>query len=409
MGLSFFIGVYVARYLGPAKLGLLSYSQSFAGLFLAVANLGLDEIVIRELVNKRHSKEHLLGTAFCLKIFGSALAVLMVLGMIQFTNDSMQTRIYVLVFACALLFNPIQVIDFYFRAEVKSKYVVYAKIVQQVVSVVVKIVLVLNDAELIWFVNIVILEGFVSLFGMLAIYLSQRQSILSWRFKRKLAKSLLMDSLPLIMSGIAISIYMKIDQVMIKQFLNASAVGNYSIAVKLTEVWYFFPTIITNSLYPSIIKAKQVGEEHYHNRLQNLYDLMTWLSLINAVSISLFSNWIVFYIFGDQYADSGQLLAIYVWASVFVFSGVASTKWYLVENLNRHLLYRTCVGGGINIVLNLTLLPALGVKGAAIATVLSYAIVSYFSMAFFKKSRINFILVTKSFNPYSALKRLLNA
>ena len=71
MTVALFVGVYVARYLGPERFGLLSYANSFVGLFLALATLGLDSIVIRELVKNPESRNELLGTAFGLKIFGN--------------------------------------------------------------------------------------------------------------------------------------------------------------------------------------------------------------------------------------------------------------------------------------------------------------------------------------------------
>ena len=51
--------------------GLLNYTNSFVGLFLAIATLGIESIVIRELVKRPQDKTQLLGTAFGLKIFGT--------------------------------------------------------------------------------------------------------------------------------------------------------------------------------------------------------------------------------------------------------------------------------------------------------------------------------------------------
>jgi O-antigen/teichoic acid export membrane protein len=62
-----FVGIWVARYLGPEQFGLLSYAQSFVGLFTAIATLGLDGIVVRELVKDPSRRDELIGTAFWLK------------------------------------------------------------------------------------------------------------------------------------------------------------------------------------------------------------------------------------------------------------------------------------------------------------------------------------------------------
>lgn len=57
MVVGLFVGVWVARYLGPERFGLLSYAQSFVGLFSAFATLGLDEIVVRELVKDESKRD----------------------------------------------------------------------------------------------------------------------------------------------------------------------------------------------------------------------------------------------------------------------------------------------------------------------------------------------------------------
>ena len=85
------VGVYVVRYLGPERFGLLSYAMSFVSLFLPVAMLGLDGIVVRELVKDESRKNELLGTAFFLKLTGGFL-VLAVLYIAQYDQyDDLKT------------------------------------------------------------------------------------------------------------------------------------------------------------------------------------------------------------------------------------------------------------------------------------------------------------------------------
>ena len=57
MAVTFFVGVYVARYLGPANFGLLSYAGSFVGLFMGISALGLNNIVVRELVKNEKKRD----------------------------------------------------------------------------------------------------------------------------------------------------------------------------------------------------------------------------------------------------------------------------------------------------------------------------------------------------------------
>ena len=91
------------------------------------------------------------------------------------------------------------------------------------------------------------------------------------------------------LSGITVSIYMKIDQVMIKEMLGAEAVGQYAAAVRLSEVWYFIPIIIASSLFPAIVNAKKISNDLYNERLQKLYDLQFTIALLLGLPIIFFS------------------------------------------------------------------------------------------------------------------------
>jgi len=198
---------------------------------------------------------------------------------------------------------------------------------------------------------------------------------------------------------------MKIDQVMIKNMLDAKAVGNYAIAVRLSEVWYFIPMAITNSLIPAIINAKKISEKLYYERLQKLYDLMTWLSIGISLPIMLLSTKIIELLFGIQYQEAAGVLKIYVWAGVFVFLGVASSQYLLAENYIKIEALRTVIGAIVNIILNIVLIPIYEIQGAAIATVISY-FVSTFVIVLIPKTYKNSILMFKSFSLLGCIKRI---
>ncbi len=289
MVVGLFVGIWVAKYLGPEQYGLLSYAQSFVGLFVAFATLGLDGIVVRELVKNERRRDELIGTAFWLKLIG-AFAVLLILAIaINFTSNDHYTNTLVFIIASATIFQSFNVVDMYFQARVLSKYVVYANIISLFISSMVKIALILNEAPLIAFAGMVLFDSMVLALGYVYFFLktnnkytNARITLANLTFKRQTAVSLLRDSWPLILSGIVISIYMKIDQVMIKEMLDSEAVGQYAAAVRLSEAWYFIPMVITSSLFPAIINAKKQSEEMYYARLQRLYDLMVWMEIGRA-------------------------------------------------------------------------------------------------------------------------------
>jgi len=198
------------------------------------------------------------------------------------------------------------------------------------------------------------------------------------------------------LSGMVISIYMKIDQVMIKEMLGAEQVGLYAAAVRLSEAWYFVPMAITSSVFPAIINAKKQSEVLYYQRLQKLYDLMVWLAVAIALPTTFLAPWVIRVLYGEAFLPAAGVLSIHIWAGVFVFLGVASGKWLLTENYTRIAFYRTFIGAIVNVVLNIILIPKYGINGAASATLISY-FVATFSMGFIAKTRRQVVLMLKSF------------
>lgn len=398
-----FVGVWVARYLGPENYGLFSYANAFVALFVAIASLGLNGIIIRELVKDESQRDILLGTAFRLKLIG-AFIVLLFLGIaINFTSNDLDTNIMIFIIASGTIFQSFNVIDMYYQSKVLSKYVVYANVLTLSLSSLLKIILILNEAPLIAFVWVVLFDKFILAMGFLYFYTYNHLSIRSWKFKKNVAYNLLKNSWPLIVSSIVVSIYMQIDQVMIKEMMDNEAVGQYAAAVRLSDVWYFIPMILASSLFPAIVNAKKQNETLYYSRLQKLYDLMVFMSLAIALPMTFMSDWVVTLLYGEQYIKAGTVLSIHIWSGLFVFLGVVSNKWVLNENLMVNSMIRGILGAIVNIILNFILIKKYGIEGAAIATLISYAVVNYFSLLFYRKTRVCFWQQTKALNIFRKL------
>jgi O-antigen/teichoic acid export membrane protein len=382
---SFLVGVWVARYLAPQKFGILSYCLAFTFIFSGLAKLGLDGIIVRSLVKEPHKKDLYLGTAFWLKVVGAVFTLLIIFLILPFTNNDSKTNIYILIIATGTIFQSFEVIDFYFQSKVLSKFVAVCKVIQLSASSLLRISFILLGADLIWFVLVTVIEMAVLALGLNIVY-KIRQSLLFYKyFDWQIAKRLLRDSWPLVLSGIATAIYMRIDQIMIKQMLGEQEVGFYSAAVKISEIWYFLPVLLCNSLFPAIIKAKTTNNDMYNQRMRMLYTLLAWIAISIIVPISFISRTVIVGIFGSAYSQASSVLVIHIWGAVFVFLGVAFHNYLLAENLTKVALYRTILGALINIVLNLSLIPIYGISGAAFATLISQAATNYFYDVFSRR------------------------
>jgi PST family polysaccharide transporter len=289
---------------------------------------------------------------------------------------------------------------------VQSKYTVWVQNAAFLVFAGIKAMLILTGASLISFAWAMLAEAFVVALAMTLALHRLGPPLSSLRISYRRCGTLLKAAWPLMLSSIAVMIYMKIDQIMIGQMLGNDAVGIYSAAVRISEIWYFIATAIAASVLPSILDAKKNNEAQYRHRLQGLFDLMTWLAVIVALPVTLFATPLVTMLFGPDYSEAGGVLAIHVWATVFVFLGVAGGNWFLAENQQLISLQRTALGAVVNVLLNIVLIPMLGVVGAAWATLISYAVAAMLSDAMQHATRDMFMMKLKSFSLLSSFDRL---
>jgi PST family polysaccharide transporter len=397
MGISLFVGVWVARFLGPEQFGLYNYAIAFVALFNTFARLGLDQIVIRNIVRDPSRKDEMLGTAFGLKLAGGLLAVgFAVIAMLLSRPESSLTQLLVAIVAMGMVFQSFDVIDFWFQSQVESKHVVIAKNTAFVLNNLGKLILIQLQASVVWFTVMYAAEFIMGAIGLVLVYRNRGNLLQAWRFCRKTAISLLKDSWTLIISGFVIMIYMKIDQIMLGQMIGNEAVGIYSVAVKLSELWYFVPMAIVHSVFPSVVEARQTNENLYYQRIQKLLNALVFMSYIVAVFVSIVGPYAISTLFGQEFAEAGPILVVHVWAGVFVSIGLVRSMWTTTENLMHFALVSTSTGAVINIILNSLLIRDYAGMGAAIATVISQAFACYIANSFFAKPRKMFLLQTKA-------------
>lgn len=397
MGLGLFVGVWVARYLGVQQFGVFNYATAFVALFSTLSTLGLDAIVVRSIVREPEKRAEILGTAFWLKLFGGVTAIILaVSSIIAVRHDDQLTISLVAILSSVGIFQAFDTIDLWFQSQVQSKYTVIAKNTAFVITALVKVALISFHAPLIAFAWAGLGEVSLGAIGLIISYRVRGYSPWLWPWSSLLAKTLLKESWPLILSGVTIMIYMRIDQIMLGQMVGDKAVGLYSAATRISEVWYFIPMAIASSVSPAIYAAKEVSEALYYQRIKQLIRMLVLISLVISVPMSLMSGKLITILFGNGYAEAGKILAIHIWASLFVFMGVATSPWFIAEGLTEFSFHRTLIGAVVNVVLNFLLIPSYGGIGAAIATVIAYAIAAFLANGLNSKTHRIFIIQLKS-------------
>lgn len=407
MGVGLLIGVWIARYLGPEQFGLLNFTAALIGLFGALAAMGLQGIVVRDIVQNPACREDTLGSAAVLQLLGGAAAYTLLLATVFYLRpQDVLSQLVAAILGAVVLLKAFEVVGYWFESQVQSKYTVWVQNAAFLIFAGIKAVLILTGASLISFAWAILAEAFVVALAMTLALHRFGPPLTSLRISYRRCCTLLKAGWPLMLSSIAVMIYMKIDQIMIGQMLGNDAVGIYSAAVRISEIWYFIATAVAASVLPSILEAKKNNEAQYRQRLQALFDLMTWIAIIIALPVTFFATPLVTMLFGADYSEAGGVLAIHVWATVFVYLGVAGGNWFLAENQQLISLQRTALGAAVNVLLNIVLIPMLGVVGAAWATLISYAVAAMLSDAMQHATRDMFMMKLKSFSLLSSIDRL---
>lgn len=401
----FFIGLFVLRYLGPARYGELSYAISITGILSFLAVLGLDSIVVRELIKYPDKKNIILGTTFVLKLIGSlSLIITAVAGEFILSGEGRSIK-FVFIIAIGYVFDAFRVVDFHFQAQKELKYPAIARVFGDIIFSLGRIYFVLTNAEIEKFVW---LQGFYMAFYGLFFYLINQKHgipIRLWRYSVKEAKTLLTHSMPLIFSSIMVLLYARIDQVMLKKLVGSEMVGTYAAILKLVEMFYLVPTIITTSVFPTLVDLRETNYQHYLKRLQNLHSLFFIILFFVSVVVTIFAGIIVDICYGEAYSDGTIVLQIMIWNSIFLGFFSASGCWYIAENLQRLAFWRNSLGGIANIILNLLLIPTLGAVGSAIASLSSRFLSSFVFEAFTPTTRVIFYMKIRAlWLPYSIKK-----
>ena len=399
MGMGLFVGVWVARYLGPEQFGSLNFAISFVALFGSVTSLGLEAIVMREVLHAPEDSRDILGTALALRSGAGFLCVGAAIGVVRLIQPhDRQALILVSNISLTLVFQAFYTIYVFFQSQIRSKLTVWAKNGAFLLFAAIRVALIYAKAPLWVFAVATISETAAGAAGLILGYELTSGRLLLWKSSKKRALLLLQQSWPVIFSGMAIMVYMRLDMVMLKMMKGDFAVGLYAAATRVSEVWYFVPQAIVSSVSPAIMRVKD-NPTLLNARLKRLFSLMTISACAIGSVVALASHLIIRILYSNSYAGAGPVLAVHVWASVFVFLGVAQYPWDIARNQVKLGLYRTVLGAVINVAMNFYLIPRYAAMGAAIATVVSYAVSGVFANLLSARTRPIFYMQMRSFIP----------
>ncbi|HEY2580343.1 MAG TPA: flippase [Mucilaginibacter sp.] len=399
------VSISVANYLGRSNNGIISGGTVYIYFFSAIAALGLDQFIVKELHQYPENRDQILGTSFAMKVFAGFCCIPLIYVAYLIYPAKGTPYSYVFILSVIGIIQAFNVIDSYFQSQVQSKYIMQVQIIGNLISAAIKLLLIFTKQPLIYFVYAYAFDFLLLSAGYYFTYQRKQRSIFNWSFNFKLANKLLLYSWPLIISGIMVSLYMKIDQIMLQNMSGVKEAGAYATVASLSEAWNFIPAVIVTSLFPAILNAKRDDINRYRKRIQHLYDLMVYLSVPTALVIT-FAAPLIYKLYKPEYAYAAPVLSVHIWSGVFVFLGAASSQYLIAENFNKVTFIRTGFGAIVNIVLNLILIPKMGMMGAAIATLAAYASATFF-VIFIPKVNDQGVMMFKSLFLISLAKKII--
>ncbi|HEY0968103.1 MAG TPA: flippase [Opitutaceae bacterium] len=391
----------VARRLGPEQFGVLSYAVALPAIFLPVAMLGLDFVLVRDLVRLRDRAEALLGTGAWLKLAGALLAVgLAVVGMIFVPADH-PARPLAWITLLTLLAQPFLLFDFHFQSQTASKYPAMARLIACLVANGGRLWLALTDAPLVWFAWAAVAEAVLYALGLaMAYWASGAPTFKLWRnFDAGLARRLLADAWPLFLADVAIALCLRVDQLLLSSLAGAESLGRYAAAFRLADAAEFFSLALINSYFPRLIVLHGQGGGAFEAALKRFFQVMTWFSLAVAVVLSATAPWVVQWVLGPQFAGVAPVLALLTWANIFVTQVAVRGKWFLMEGRQRQSLVFFVIGAAVHLSGVWMLAPRWGALGVAGSFFITQIVMVIGAPFLFASTREAAVLALRSFLP----------
>jgi O-antigen/teichoic acid export membrane protein len=407
MGGNLLITIFLARMLGTKDFGTINYFLALIAIIAPLSSLGMNSILTRDVINFPQDKSTIFSSATAMRAVGSLIgvALLLIVG-ILFLDINDKEYFYLVILTMLSITSAFQGLEFWFQSEVNMKPVIIARLFIFVVFSVLKFIVVYLHLPLVFIISVFGLELFFTGLGYWIIFVIKGGALSFRHIDFTYCKKLFKKASWLMLSSIAAVIYLKIDQVMLAEMSSREQVGIYSVAVRLSEVWYFIAIALVSSIFPSLLKSKNKNESVYYEKLQYTCDLLCWIAIFLAIFVQLVSDYFVPLIFGQEYSGSSVILSIHVWSGVFVFMRALASKWILAEDCLHVSLISQGAGAIINVVLNLILIPKYQATGAAIATLMSYSISGFLIFYFSSRTRpMANVMFNSLFMPILGIKR----
>lgn len=394
--------IYAARVLGVAGFGTFSYVMGLASLLTAFSDLGMSPIVVREGAKNPQLRARYFSTALGLTSLLALLSAIIIIFITPLITKISLSQALVIIVALVFIFDMIRglVGSAIFRAQEKMEGEALVHIITQLALVSAGLFLLTKFRSPESFALAYALGSAVGL--VLALYLVRnyiRQFIS--RFEKALIKPILSASIPMSLATILGVIMINTDIVLLGWFTDATSVGLFAAAQKPVTLLFAIPSLMAAGIFPALARFAEKDQSLF--RLLNEKSIVAVLlfALPLAVGFLLTGKEIIHLLYGSEYLPATLTMQILALTLITMFPMSMLNNGIFAYNKQKFLVKVGVVGVVVNAVLDIILIPILGIAGCAIATVGTQAITS--ASIWFKMKQIN------NFSVIGNLKKIILA
>ena len=392
------VSMFTARYLGPSNSGLINYAASLVAFVSPIMLLGINEILVAEIVSDPENAGEILGSSIIMCLFSAALCVTGIWAFVRITSRTETETLYVcLLYSLILFCQAAELIQYWFQAKLLSKYSSIIGLIAYVCISGYRVFLLITQKSIYWFAIANALDTIIIAIVLILLYNKLADQKLSFSFVR--CKKLFNSGKYYIISNLMLVVFAQTDRIMLKIMINDAANGFYSAAVHCANVTAFAFAAIVNSARPVVFESKLISDEKFERSIVRLYSVIIYLSVIQGVFTTIFAKILIHVLYGDAYMASVQALQIIVWYTSFSYIGGIRNIWILAEKKQRLIIWINLTGAIVNVVLNWILIPTMGVNGAAIASLVTQGFMNVILGFIIPGIRRNNELIIQSLNP----------
>ncbi|WP_066218708.1 flippase [Formosa haliotis] len=359
--------------IGTIDMGRLKFVEASLGMFTPIFFLGLSTICIREMVTNPKLKEKIISSALIMRLISWFV---MGVGLILYAYFSAQHALSTIYFIILLsyLFRITDVFEWYFIVSKQAKYIFLCKTISLLIIFSLQYYGLKHQFGVIFYAFTLALDYLCQ--GLLYYYFlkSNRGSFINkWHPSFTLGKKLIKEAFPLILSNALVMVYIGIDEMFLKYYLNDHAVGIFgSVQFLVIGLSWTIGFAIINALYPSLAESYHKNKNTYYKKFRQLNAMLIILGIGIGLFYTFYGNIILNTCFTRQYTEANTPLRIFCWAPLFVFFGMLYEKHLLTISALNHEVYRFALGCILNVILCYILIPIYQINGAALAVLISH-------------------------------------